>query len=257
MIRLIKNQYSSDSAIDTEFPFAKVPGRKLTLLQRVPPQLLQEKCSLPYRTRGRTAEDNFASSRTISSKLFTDKDIQDFNSWAEEDDASTVKFIKRVNHNSLLFVLRTPLKWKRVKTDINERGEVFDLIISDGASPGGIHKENQILRSILIIIKDEEGRSLGDLPFFAKAYSDEEGKSILNHPNVRETSGEICMGDLSRYTLLKAARISDIVTLLESINMTSKYHNIYVDDASGGKYSLEEKSTFNPSTGLFKQHSFF
>lgn len=257
MIRLIKNQYSSNSVIDAEFPFAKVPGRKLTFLQRVPLKLLQEKCSLPYRTRGREAEDNFASSRTIGSKLFTDKEIQDFNSWAEEDDKSTVKFIKRVNQNSLLFVLRTPLKWKRVKTDISERGDVFDLVISDGASPGVIHRENQILRSILITISDKEGRSLGDLPFFAKAYSDEEGKSILSHPNVREVSGEICMGDLSRYTLLKAARISDIVTLLESINMTSKYHNIHVDDASGGKYSLEEKSTFNPITGLFKQHSFF
>lgn len=190
-------------------------------------------------------------------RAFNDADIVEYNDWAANDDKCPVTRIIRKEPNFLLFVLRNPIHWKRVKANTHDESSALFDVIFDG--PKGIRKDKEhIMRSIGIRINTSSSSKLENMSFGAYAYYDENGNHYLHHPNVStSSSGKICMGSLDGSTTLGKLHISDIITLMEGVNMTSAYREnrrFYTND--GSEFYFEDCSDLYKRKDMFKPHTY-
>ena len=95
------------------------------------------------------------------------------------------------------------------------------------------------------------------MSFIAKAYYDENGNSGLHHPNVCADNNKICMGSLDGSTKLGVLHISDIITLMEGVNMTSAYHNWReFHNNDGSCFTFAPHSSIYGRKEMFKEHKY-
>jgi len=205
----------------------------------------------------RATQSRSSGSSSNGIKAFNDADISEFNDWADSSTDSPVKKIVRKANDYLLFVLRHPVHWKRVYASLEHSStpKLFDAIF-DG--PKGIKKEKEsTMRSVGIRINVKSNGRLEDMSFTTYAFWDEDGNHGLRHPNVNADNNRICMGSLEGSVYLGKIRISDIITLMEGVNMTSAYQNsrvFYNND--GDEYCLRPQSDIYLRKEMFKAHEY-
>lgn len=211
---------------------------------------------VPREMRAVTQNHSSTSSSGSGVRVFNDADIIEYNEWAEKDGKCPVIRVVRKEPAYLLFVLRNPIHWKRVKANTNhESDRLFDVVF-DG--PHGIRKDNNhTLRSIGIRVSTGAS-NLENMSFGAYAFWDEDGQHILRHPNVNcNSGGKICMGSLEGSTLLGKIHISDIITLMEGVNMTSAYNDnrkFWTND--GNEWRFRDCDDMYLNTAMFKPHQY-
>jgi hypothetical protein len=212
---------------------------------------------VPRIMRERIQNSNNNGGHNSGIRAFNDADIAEYNEWAASDTKCPVIKIIRKASDFLVFTLRHPVHWKRIYASLDDRNhaQLFDCIF-DG--PKGIRKDKEhTMRSVGIRVSTGSASKLENMSFVAYAYWDEQGDHILKHPNVAYESGKICMGTLAGSTILNKLHISDIITLMEGVNMTSAYsENRKFYNNNGDEFHFSPEGSIYGRKDMFKPHSY-
>jgi hypothetical protein len=175
-------------------------------------------------------------------------DVLAFEKRASEDASILASTITGgLNETRVRFILKKPFHWNSVTIRVDGQRAVYDLI--DDYSKD---KENRWIRAVEINVAETKNHN-NETPIKAYASCEIEKFKAAGMPNINE-SGAICLGDMAAIATLEAIGLSDILMLLNNVNLLSAYGNLHYRSSQGKDIDIE-RSDFSSSNDWFK-HTF-